>query len=84
MGILHGHADDSPPPTLASTAMVYLENAYLFSAIPLLVFTSIVHPLKATTAEFLPLMLTSVWCSVGVWAGWLTLLYAMFRSDTKE
>ena len=53
--------------------------AYLVSAPLFLLFTSIVHPyltlagIIPASLEFLPLMMTSVWCSLGLWVSWIRL-----------
>lgn len=61
-----------------------LQKVYLMSAIPLLIFTSAIHPaltlsgrLSADSA-FLPLMMTSAWCSLGLWMAWVRLLSTLF------
>lgn len=36
------------------------------------------------TLEFLPLMTTSVWCSIGLWLAWGRLVYSLFWDDRPE
>jgi alpha-1,3-glucosyltransferase len=50
-----------------------LESAYLLGLIPLFVFENVAHPLLGLEKRlpFLPLMLTSVYCGVGVLYFWL-------------
>ncbi|ORY28261.1 glycosyltransferase family 57 protein [Naematelia encephala] len=73
-----------PTPTLASHIVDTAQNVYLASAIPLLIFTSILHPSFTLSGrisaryEFLPLMMTSVWCSIGLWVAWGRLVVGMW------
>lgn len=67
-----------PPPTIISTLVHHLETLYLASLPLLQVFISIVHPLLALhssrsatkggigSLEFLPMMLVSCWCGLGI------------------
>lgn len=50
-----------------------LESVYLLGLFPLFVFENVIHPLLGlnTRLPFLPLMLTSVYCAVGVLYFWL-------------
>ena len=66
-----------------------LQVLYICSAPLLLIFTSIIHPglTKAgylnESAQFLPLMMTSVWCSIGMWMAWLRLGMAIWRTPVR-
>jgi alpha-1,3-glucosyltransferase len=54
---------------------------YTAVAIPLLVYTSLVHPvLFRDRYEFLPLMFTSSYCAVGVLASWVGFQVVYFTS----
>jgi hypothetical protein len=74
------------PPTLPSFLLDHLQTVYLASSPLLLVFTSILHPSLTiaghlpASMEFLPLMLTSVWCSLGMWLAWARLGMGMWGS----
>ena len=65
-----------PAPTLTSYFADRIQTAYLYTAPILLLFTSVMHPYFTLIgvfkqgAEFLPLMMTSVWCSAGLWIAW--------------
>ncbi|KAL7424137.1 glycosyl transferase [Cryptotrichosporon argae] len=81
-----------PPSTLVGKLFCTLQRVYILSSVPLLLMTSIVHPALTLAghlgagAEFLPLMLTSVWCSVGMWVSWSRLqagLWGMPKVDVK-
>lgn len=77
---------DSPPITSwQSKAINRLENVYLAGFILLQLTTSIILPLSVTEStrarwEFMPLMATSVYCSVGLIWGWARLVYASVDS----
>ena len=45
---------------------------------PLYVFTHIVHPMVFTSMEFLPLMMISIYCSIGMLHVWY-LIYFQFK-----
>ena len=66
-----------PAPALTSYFADQIQTAYLYTAPLLLLFTSLIHPYFTLIgvfkqgAEFLPLMMTSVWCSAGLWIAWL-------------
>ena len=51
---------------------------YLLGFVPLYVFTHIVHPMVFTTMEFLPLMIISIYCSIGMLHVWY-LIYFQFK-----
>ena len=54
---------------------------YTAVAIPLLVYTSLVHPvLFRDRYEFLPLMFTSSYCAMGVLASWIGFQVVYFTS----
>lgn len=48
-----------------------LERVYLYGFIALQLYTGLVHDLVFNGLEFLPLLLTSVYCATGVMYGWL-------------
>ena len=62
--------------------VTWYENLYLFGLIPLYVYTEFGHSLLGlqTKLPFIPLMMTSLYCSVGVMWSWLV-LYLDFLSD---
>ena len=66
------------------------QTLYLATSLPLLVFTSTLHPSLSLSGhipsnmEFLPLMITSVWCSVGMWIAWARLTWGMWRGPVGE
>ena len=51
---------------------------YLLGFVPLYVFTHIVHPMVFTSMEFLPLMMISIYCSIGMLHVWY-LIYFQFK-----
>lgn len=76
-----------PPPTLLSTVIHALETAYL-AAFPILqAYVSNLHPLLSSRrasasgggadegGAFLPLMLVSTWCALGLGWSWLRLVW---------
>ncbi|GFZ45705.1 Dol-P-Glc:Glc(1)Man(9)GlcNAc(2)-PP-dolichyl alpha-1,3-glucosyltransferase [Saitozyma sp. JCM 24511] len=74
-----------PTPTIPSQLLDNLQTLYLSTAPVLLLFTSVFHPVLSLSGhippsmEFLPLMLTSVWCSLGLWIAWGRLNWGMWR-----
>jgi len=54
----------------------WYEALYLYGLIPLYIFTDILHPYMAiaTNFPFLPLLMTSLYCAMGVHWSWLLLL----------
>ena len=53
------------------------EIAYMLGLLPLFIFTEIAHPIwLAPRLPFLPLLLTSIYCAMGVLYGWLLLYRA--------
>ena len=67
-------------------AMDTFQSIYLYTAPALLLFTSVGYPLMTkagllpASLEFLPLMMTSVWCSLGLWLAWGRLVGGLWRS----
>ncbi|KAJ3181349.1 glycosyl transferase [Gaertneriomyces sp. JEL0708] len=59
----------------------FLERLYIAGLFVLFAFTEIAHPIFDTTKRyaFLPLMLTSVYCSLGILYGWLQLYVQSMR-----
>ena len=55
--------------------VTWYENLYLIGLIPLYLYTELGHPLLGlqTKLPFIPLMMTSLYCSVGVIWSWLVL-----------
>ncbi|KAI8147118.1 glycosyl transferase [Fennellomyces sp. T-0311] len=56
-----------------------VEMLYLLGLVVLQVYTSVVHELLFKGLEFLPLLLTSVYCGAGVMYGWLLAMNNCFR-----
>ena len=57
-----------------------LERVYLYGFIALQLYTGLVHGLVfGDLLEFLPLLLTSVYCATGVMYGWILAMYACLR-----
>lgn len=79
-----------PAPTMWSFLADNTQTLYLATSLPLLVFTSTLHPSLSLSGhipsnmEFLPLMITSVWCSVGMWIAWARLTWGMWRGPVGE
>lgn len=77
-------------PTIPTFILSTLENIYLASSIPLLIFTSILHPTLTLSGhlpqsyEFLPLMITSVWCSLGLWSAWGRLIWGIWMGVDEQ
>ncbi|ORX33434.1 glycosyl transferase [Kockovaella imperatae] len=77
------------PPSISSYLADNIQSLYLYTALPLLLFTSIIHPYLTLTgavihAEFLPLMTTSIWCSTGMWIAWGRVLVGLFTGHSKR
>ncbi|XP_065176857.1 probable dolichyl pyrophosphate Glc1Man9GlcNAc2 alpha-1,3-glucosyltransferase [Sycon ciliatum] len=73
-----------------TTQLNALEKLYLLGLVPLFVYCDIVHAMLGlhVTLPFLPLLLTSVYCAIGVVYAWLlfyadTLSGRWFRSEDK-
>lgn len=52
--------------------------AYLLGLVGIQMYTSTMHPVLfgANRLEFLPLLLTSVYCAMGIMYGWAMAMYA--------
>ena len=63
-----------------------LESLYVMGIVPLEVYNSFLHPLLGLTERlpFLPLMLTSVYCAVGVCYCWLRFYLLTFDGKVKK
>jgi alpha-1,3-glucosyltransferase len=71
--------------TLKSYQSIFslVEKSYMFGYIPLFIYCQYLHSiLFKGTLEFLPLMLTSVYCAVGVVSCWM-MFYVAAMSDSK-
>lgn len=70
--------------TWALPLMSKAESAYLFGLFPLFIFETVVHSLLnlKTSLPFLPLLLTSVYCSIGIIYAWLK-YYQHFLSTNE-
>lgn len=56
--------------------LTQVELIYVMGLIAVQCYTSIVHTLAfGNRYEFLPLMLTSVYCALGIMYGWLRLMH---------
>jgi alpha-1,3-glucosyltransferase len=56
--------------------LTQVETIYVMGLIAIQCYTSIVHTLVfGDRYEFLPLMMTSVYCALGIMYGWLLLMY---------
>lgn len=63
-----------------------LESVYLFGIVPLEVYNSFLHPYLGLTERlpFLPLLLTSVYCAVGVAYCWLRFYWLTLEGRGKK
>lgn len=69
---------------LFGSAIGSLEVLYLLGLAPLFAFTEVVHPVwLAPRLAFLPLLITSVYCAVGVLYAWVRLYTACWRSEVS-
>jgi hypothetical protein len=65
----------------------HVETTYIAGFAFLQLFTSLVHPylLPAGLRDrwaFVPLLVTSVYCSIGIWWSWARLAFATWRSGS--
>jgi len=58
-----------------------LESLYLLGIIPLELYNSVIHHMLGLSSRlpFIPLLLTSVYCAVGVTYCWLTFYWQAFQ-----
>lgn len=66
--------------------MPHLESLYLLGLLPLELYCSIVHSSLGLTEKlpFLPLLLTSVYCALGVTYSWLKFYWIMLSDKLKH
>ncbi|XP_076467926.1 dolichyl pyrophosphate Glc1Man9GlcNAc2 alpha-1,3-glucosyltransferase-like [Babylonia areolata] len=83
LGNIHGSQSRS---YLQLPLLSMLESVYLLGIIPLETYNSFVHHYLGLTERlpFLPLLLTSVYCAVGVSYCWLRFYLLMFDSRVKK
>ncbi|KAM8976757.1 dolichyl pyrophosphate Glc1Man9GlcNAc2 alpha-1,3-glucosyltransferase [Pelodytes ibericus] len=64
----------------------WLETLYLYGLVPLEVFCEVVYPLSPWEQRlpFIPLLLTSVYCAVGVGYAWIRLYISQFTESTPN
>lgn len=79
---LQAFANAAPPPK-GSRRFLMDRMGQLYSAcfFPLLLFTSVLHPVFLSNNQslsFLPLMLTSVYCAWGIFWSWLGFNFLFF------
>ncbi|KAI8372861.1 glycosyltransferase family 57 protein [Radiomyces spectabilis] len=63
--------------TPLKTLLCPLERGYLVGLVGLQVYTSVLHEtlFGAHKLEFLPLLVTSIYCAIGIVYGWIVLMY---------
>ncbi|XP_028405571.1 probable dolichyl pyrophosphate Glc1Man9GlcNAc2 alpha-1,3-glucosyltransferase isoform X2 [Dendronephthya gigantea] len=64
----------------------WYENIYLFGLIPLEIYNLLIHSALGfdLTLPFLPLLLTSVYCSVGILWSWLLFYYSVLTEGDHD
>ena len=65
----------------------WYESLYLFGLVPLYIYTELGHQLLGVQEKFpfIPLMLTSFYCSIGVLWSWVLLYFDfMLEADAEE
>ncbi|XP_069134127.1 dolichyl pyrophosphate Glc1Man9GlcNAc2 alpha-1,3-glucosyltransferase-like [Argopecten irradians] len=67
------------PWTIPLPLLSKLESVYVLGIVPLELFNSLGHPLLFRRLPFLPLMLTSVYCAIGVTYCWLKFYWLTFQ-----
>jgi alpha-1,3-glucosyltransferase len=69
-----GRTVHRPTPSALGLLAHYVENLYLAGFVPLQLYTSLVHERAfGGTLAFLPLLMTSTYCAVGIVWSWLRL-----------